>query len=68
MTSMKCLLLQIHRLDTTRIAWFIVTLFMCVCVFVMQEYKILDGQGLQITNVLSVAIFWGTVKLNESDV
>ncbi len=68
MTSMKCLLLQIHRLDTTRIAWFFVTLFMRVYVFVMQEYKIHDGQGLQITYVVSVAIFWGTVKLNESDV
>lgn len=43
-----------------------VTLFMRV--FVMKEYKIHDGQGLQITYVVSVAIFWGTVKLNESDV
>lgn len=37
-------------------------------IFGMQEYKIHDGQGLQITYVVSVAIFWGTVKLNESDV
>lgn len=41
---------------------------MCVYVFVMQEYKIHDGQGLQITYVVSVAIFLGTVKLNENDV
>ncbi len=61
MTSMKCLLLQIHRLDTTRIAWFFVTLFMRVYVFVMQEYKIHDGQGYKL-RMLYLCNIWGTVK------